>query len=214
MARKSGTVIQKGETYSDKYEGFISKGNGIYRKPFKWINKKGRTRSVNRYCVEVPCTICGEMHLTDRNNYRKSQSQLCSESCSTVYKSNPEGTRKRKHGSESDSYILTKRPNHPHADRVGYVPEHRLIVEEALGRHLKKSEKVHHINCRKDDNRIENLFVCANSSDHNAVHASLNKCVAQLIEKGVLEFDEASKSYRAADAVLISHYGLSLRKKI
>jgi hypothetical protein len=63
-------------------------------------------------------------------------------------------------------YVLIKKPNHPFANNHGYVSEHRFVMEKYIGRYLNSQEVVHHINKIKDDNRIENLKLFANHSEH------------------------------------------------
>lgn len=57
----------------------------------------------------------------------------------------------------SGGYVLVYAPDHPRRDRNGFVLEHRLVMERAIGRYLSEDELVHHINGDKTDNRIENL---------------------------------------------------------
>lgn len=50
--------------------------------------------------------------------------------------------------------------------------EHILIAERALGRKLKRKERVHHIDCDRANNRNDNLLICTHDY-HLALHARM-----------------------------------------
>jgi hypothetical protein len=53
-------------------------------------------------------------------------------------------------------YVKKYSPNHPN-NIIGYVLEHRIVMEEIMGRYLEKNEEVHHKNGVRNDNSKENL---------------------------------------------------------
>ncbi len=65
-----------------------------------------------------------------------------------------------------DGYVFILKKEHPFCNQRGYMREHRLVMEEYIGRYLEKKEIVHHKNGIKNDNRIENLELLNSQSDH------------------------------------------------
>lgn len=63
-------------------------------------------------------------------------------------------------------YVGILNREHPYCNSQGYVPEHRLIMEQFLGRYLDPKEIVHHKNGLKTDNRIDSLELMDSNSDH------------------------------------------------
>lgn len=68
-------------------------------------------------------------------------------------------------------YLYERCPKHPQADLNGRILQHRREMERHLGRFLKGHEVVHHLNGKKNDNRIENLELLGSSREHMQAHS-------------------------------------------
>ena len=93
-----------------------------------------------------------------------------------------------KNGCKTDrsGHIYKICPNHPYGSKYGsYVPLHRLVMEEHLGRYLNPEEVVHHIDGNPANNNIENLELFANNAEHLAqtLKGKCPKWTEQRIEK-------------------------------
>lgn len=73
-----------------------------------------------------------------------------------------------------DRYIRVMCKSHPRANRDGYIYEHTLVAERALGRVLPPMAEVHHFNEVKTDNRGQNLVICPDRKYHALLHTRTN----------------------------------------
>lgn len=117
---------------------------------FKELTQHGAERKRSRLrerrqagLLKVPCPLCGSpMNKT---------SKTCAK-CMPHPRVNWKGGRIKQSG-----YIKIWQPQHPGADKIGYVREHLLVWEQANGKPLPKGWHIHHLNGIKSDNRPRNL---------------------------------------------------------
>lgn len=135
----------------------------------KWThNNRTRTLKPN---VIYDCVVCGkhvERYVSP--SAQKNQAlRYCSRTCARKALSGDKHHAWNGGISINDQgYVHRYAPDHPHATERGYVREHRLMVEQSLGRYLRPEEVVHHINGDVSDNRLENLQLFANNAEHKA----------------------------------------------
>lgn len=92
---------------------------------------------------------------------------------------------------DDDGYVLLKAPGHPHANNNGYVREHRLVMEQKLGRYLLPEEVVHHRDDDKSNNAQDNLEVYPTNADH--LRATLTGKMPNFSEDGLRRIRENTR---------------------
>lgn len=115
-------------------------------------------------------------HHTKKSRRKMSDARL------TWHKTHPEALKGEKHPQwkggrtiDSNGYMLIHAPDHPHAQINGYIGEHRLMMEEILGRYLLPEEIVHHEDEIKDNNEPGNLRLFSSNKEHLDYHRDLRR---------------------------------------
>lgn len=138
--------------------------------------------------TECICMQCGKPFTEYKTEIIRGRGKFCNKSCTSKYtiaKKPPD--QKGANNSQykggrylNNGYVFILSPDHP-SNRGSYVPEHRLIMEHMIGRHLRNDDVVHHINGIKDDNREENLLLVTNS-EHSLLHWRLKRSGLNIYE--------------------------------
>lgn len=132
-----------------------------------------RTPGIRKPNVIFECAACGKHveRYVEPARQTANHRRFCDLKCAG------KGMRRESHpnwkggrNANGNGYISVLCPGHPFANKTGHVLEHRLVMEEALGRHLASEEVVHHINGNRSDNRIGNLRLFATQAEHVRYH--------------------------------------------
>lgn len=133
------------------------------RRP-KWVGKRlglitvireaGKNQR-GRFTWECHCDCGSIVYWENCQLTRKSKSCGC---VLTDYARGPEhGNWKGGRAVRTDGYVLIRRPDHPNAQKRGYVLEHVWVMSQHLDRPIRPTEQVHHKNGIRADNQLSNL---------------------------------------------------------
>lgn len=167
-----------------KYIKCIVCEKAFYAKPA--VIKKGA-----KYCSDecrrtgkyIPCKYCGKIRYIELNIIKRGEGLYCNRSCLGKDKTG----KQAKHW--KGGVVSTKDGNAGYLhERQGrhYIRQHRTIVESFTGRKLKRYEVVHHINGIRTDNRIQNLYLFKNNSEHISYHFNVLRGHCEKITKSNL----------------------------
>lgn len=144
---------------------------------------------------KVTCPRCGKVRTVAKEPMKQTHCRKCAGAIAREKRPSLTGSKAYawKGGRRIDSYGYVKlhKPGHPHADTTNYVREHIYVVCEhySVDYFRENGGTVHHINGNKQDNQLENLFVCT-SQQNKAFTKNLLDIAYALVRKSIIKFHD------------------------
>ena len=148
--------------------------------------------------VELVCEQCGKVFVVYISTFLHNACRYCCPRCARLAKTRPwiitrcetcgREIKSREEGRRfccvacrtpflktggvivAQGYIYILNHEHHLANSKGYVKRSYLIMEQKLGRLLRREEIVHHVNEVRSDDRPENLQLFASAAEHTHFH--------------------------------------------
>jgi len=113
--------------------------------------------------LQLVCAECGNPFSCPPSVLKKGKGKFCSQTCANRAKGRAMSVTRQ---FKQNGYVYVKTWDHPFRSKQNLVAEHRLVVEQAIGRYLTPKEAIHHIDTCKTNNSLDNLFLCKNDAEH------------------------------------------------
>lgn len=153
---------------------------GKTKERYRHIGRKVSNVFCSRDCkskygsVEVSCFFCRKKIVKSRSRITRNEHNFCSKECTD------KGKGEYMHGARIgtynggrttfSNYIAISDKQNSSSNKRGYILEHRYVMENFIGRKLKKGEVVHHIDRDRTNNDISNLILFPSQSEHIKHH--------------------------------------------
>lgn len=131
-------------------------GRSFCKKHYSFFIEKGGIKKRNEAVISsYVCLFCKKTFSVKKG---KRKPKFCSLQCF--------GKNQKKPFIIKKGYLKILLPDHPRADKKGYVFEHIVIMERFLGRMIERPEEIHHIDGNRANNLISNLILYPDHKTH------------------------------------------------